>query len=290
MMQLQNFFIRVLSDYKQNSVLKFTSISTMSVILLILGIFLFLTFNLDKVIGIIEKKVEITVFLKDTVTEENLTELLQNVKNINGIEKINYISKNDALSEFIKDPEMKKFIDASGENPLPSSLRIKVKKEIYEKGGLPEIVELLICLDGVEDVKYKKEETEKLLKLIYTVKTGLAATGVIFLFVSFIVILNTAKLALLSRSSEITLIKSGGVSLWTIRLPFIIEGIIDGSIAGSIASFIIYLFSFLALNSLKTIWGDLGISFSIELFIIIISLSITIAVISNLLSIQKFLK
>ena len=262
----------------------------MSVILIILGIFMFLTLNLNKVIDIIEKKVEITVFLKDTVTEDRLTELLKDIKSIEGIENINYISKSEALSEFVKDAEMKKFIDASGGNPLPASLRIKIKKEIYERGGLFEIAEMLTRMDGVEDVKYKKEEIERLLKLIYTIRTGLTVTGIIFLLVSFIVILNTAKLSIFSRIDEIRLMRLVGATNLTIRCPFIFEGLVDGAIGGLLASFIIYIFSFLVLNSLKTMWGTFFVIFSKELMIAIILAGIVIAVISNLLSIQKFLK
>lgn len=286
-----NFLFKELFlNFKRNSLLKLTSISTMSVILLILGMFLFLTFNLNKVIDSIEKRVEITVFLKDSVNEDSISELLENINKIDGIEKVNYISKSTALLEFVKDPEMKKFIDASGYNPLPDSLRIKIKKEIYEKGGLSQIAEVLTSLDGIEDVKYKKEETERLLKLIYTVRTGLTITGVIFLLVSFVVILNTAKLAILSRSDEIKLMKLVGATNWTIRIPFIFEAVVDGSLAGSLASFLIYLFSYVAMSSLKTIWGDFSVVFSIELFIGIIFLAVIVAIISNLLSVQKFLK
>ena len=286
-----NFILKeVILNFKRNSLLKIASISTMVVVLLILGIFLFLTFNLDRVINIIEKKVEITVFLKDSVNEEALESLLKNINNIEGTEKISYISKAEALSEFVKDAEMKKFIDASGGNPLPASLRIKIKKEIYEKGGLPEIAEALTYLDGIEDVKYKKEETEKLLKLIYTVRTGLAITGIIFLLVSFIVILNTARLVIFSRSDEVKLMKLVGATNWTIRCPFIFEGVIDGIIAGSLASFLIYLFSYFVLSSLKTVWGDFLVIFSMDLFIVIVVISVIIAIISNLLSIQKILK
>lgn len=276
--------------YKENTFLKITLISTMTVILLILGIFLFLTLNLNRVIEEIEKKVEITVFLKDSVTGENLTGLLKNIENLNGVEKVSYISKADALSEFVKDAEMKKFIDALAENnPLPSSIRIKVKKEIYEKGELVEIASALTYLDGVEDVKYKKEESERLLKLIYTVRTGLSITGVIFLLISFIVILNTTKLSILSRVEEIRQMKSIGATGFTIRFPFIFEGLIDGSLAGIFASFVIYIFNFFAVTSLKAIWGGISIYFPIELFAGLILLSIIMSVISNLLSIQKFL-
>lgn len=276
--------------YKENIFLKITLISTMTVILLILGIFLFLTLNLNRVIEEIEKKVGITVFLKDSVTGDNLTELLKNIENLNGVEKISYISKADALSEFVKDAEMKKFIDALSENnPLPASIRIKAKKEIYEKGELAEIASALTYLEGVEDVKYKKEESERLLKLIYTVRTGLSITGVIFLLISFIVILNTTRLSILSRVEEIRQMKSIGATSFTIRFPFIFEGLIDGSLAGIFASFVIYIFNFFAVTSLKAIWGGISIYFPIELFAGLILLSIIISVISNLLSIQKFL-
>src|SRR5690349_3978578 len=97
---------------------------------LILGALLF-TSNLSRIFSVWGDEIQITVYLKDDISFEQVKATEAGIKGFDGIESIQYIDKNTAASLFEKSlssygPNFLKSIKSEGENPFPASFQVKM--------------------------------------------------------------------------------------------------------------------------------------------------------------------
>ena len=104
------------------------AISTVAITLTLLGIFIVLTVNVQRVIGLLNERLNVEIFIDNSLDPYSIKLLQNNVSDIEGVEAVTYISKEEALErfrdEFGEDP-----LAILGENPLPASLLVKIKNE-----------------------------------------------------------------------------------------------------------------------------------------------------------------
>ena len=123
-------------------------------------------------------------------------------------------------------------LDSLTENPLPDSLVITVKD--IEKAG--KVAKKAESLKGTEDIRYYKDTVDKLIRFT----NGLEIAGIIIIIfliiISIVVVSNTIKLTVQSRSEEISIMKYVGATDWFIRGPFMLEGVMIGTVSAVISA------------------------------------------------------
>lgn len=271
------------------------SISSITAVLMILGIILILILSINNfVLETTAKFDTIQIFLEDDLTAENMTSIEDKVKSNKGVVSILFQSKSQALDSFKEDfGEDAYLLDGLEEkNPLPDSYIIQLEDIKYADN----VVNMLKTLDGIEKVKYDKDVIDKLITFADYIRLGGIIVIGVLVFVSVFIISNTIKLTVASRRREINIMKYVGATNNYIRGPFIIEGILFGLLGAGISIILVYygyeyffglvsdrlytLFS-VFLVAPKMIFKDIAIMFS--------AIGIGIGALGSLISLKRFL-
>lgn len=229
-----------LSGFQRAKLSMAVSITTITVSLILLGLFVILTTNAVHVVHMIREKVELEVFLEDPVTKKKVDALKDSIINVQGIASITYVSKEEA-SRIFREEFGEDIHDILDYNPLPASFKVQLKDEYKTFEYLEGVYVQLLDLPGVDDVVYHKD----LLKFIEKRTKILFAVGIVLAFIvsvsAIFLVANTIRLAIYSKRRIIQTMKLVGATRMFIRIPFLIEGILQGLIGGILASTTIYV-------------------------------------------------
>jgi len=133
------FFNDAFKSIRRNRTLSIASVATVAATLFILGVITLTMVNVNKAVEQLGSKVEVKVFLKDDITEEQKTSLKDKLDGIEGVREVNIETKEQAL-EKVKEQfkENAEVLTAGFEdkNPFPGSYTVKVNK--------PEVVDAII--------------------------------------------------------------------------------------------------------------------------------------------------
>ncbi len=231
------FFKEAFKSITRNKTLSTASIATVAATLFILGVITLAVVNVDKAVEQLGSQVEVKIYLKDDITEQEEVAIKGKIEAVEGVTEAILETKEQALSnvkEQLGEDSSDLTVGFEDKNPFPASFTIKV--------GTPEVVDKVVSqvkgMSGIEKIKDAREVIEKITTLTKSVKTAGGIGFLVFIVVSLFLIGNTIKITVYSRKREIGIMKYVGATDWFIRWPFIIEGIILGVI-GALISVII---------------------------------------------------
>lgn len=194
--------------------------------LLQLSFFIGLSRVLDHALGSAREKFEMAVFLAPSADPSDHKRLQDFLLNDSRVASFRLVTKEEALQEFRKDPEIDRMLQALGENPLTDSFTVVLRKDADDK--LDDLVEKLKQDPKVEEVDYGKTEWETVSNITRLARwVGLVLGGFIFLTALFIVS-NTLTLALWARREDFILMSRMGAPAWMRWGPYLWEGILQG--------------------------------------------------------------
>jgi cell division transport system permease protein len=211
----------------------FLSATTMSLSLLIFGIFLLATININHVVRRLQEKVEVEIFLQDSISPEEREKLTVMVRNLDEVLEVVYVSKEAALQEAHIDTT---FINTVGTNPLPASLQVHLKEGYRSAADIEDVIRHLENEAGIEEISSGSRWAHQLDRYILLLSLATAVIGVLFGLTSSLIISNTIQLTIFSRRETITIMQLVGAANGLIRGPFVLEGILQGTVAGGIAA------------------------------------------------------
>lgn len=270
------------------------SISSITAVLIILGLVLIMILSINNVVLDIKNKFdEVEIFLEDHITDEQLNKIESEAKNNEGVLSVIYQSKDQALANMKEDWEGESYLlDGLEPNPLQNALIIKLKDIEYADS----LVDKVKGLEGIDEVMYNADIINKLvLTANYVRGGGLIIIGIL-IFVSVFIISNTIKITVTARKREINIMKYVGATNGYIRGPFIIEGILFGLI-GAITSILIvnygygYFFNTVSdrLYVLFTVYLVPPMALMKDVSIIFIAIGVGIGALGSLVSLKRFL-
>ncbi|MDD3625879.1 MAG: permease-like cell division protein FtsX [bacterium] len=270
----------------RNKAVSFNSILTISLALLVFSIFLLISSNIRLVIENWENSADITIYLKDNIPENKIAEMKDKLSEEEFIKTVKFISKEEALKNFSEDEDIKQLIEILEENPLPNILEVYFIKDRKTSENITLLREKLRGFQEIEDVQSRSE----IAKILYTSKMLGLILSVVFLFLAMLISSNTIKLTVLSKQTEIEIMKLVGATSLFIKLPFITEGIIKGVMSALVSIFFLYLFYFI-LNISFDFSYLITVNFiSFRQIVLIIFTGGLIGCIGALLTLRKFLK
>ena len=228
----------------RNFSLSIASISCISITLIVVGLALILTSNVNNFARIIKKDVTVVVFLKTETTKENLDSIKDKISGFSNIDSIKLKTKEESKKEMMEaDDVFKATMDTwpEDENPLRDSFLIKVKEIEKIKSTVKQIKEI----EQVEVVDYGEGMVEQLIEAFKLVEKITIIIVAILIVVTIFLIVNTIKLAIFSRKREISIMRLVGASNISIKIPFVIEGMLIGAL-GSIIPIIVVIYGYVA--------------------------------------------
>lgn len=234
------YFIKeVYTSLKRNHWMTLASIFTVVLSLFILGFFSIVILNLNKMADTLESQVQISVYLKDDLSQDEIDDTKNKLNSIEGIQNIKFITRDEAMKNFKERLGDQKFLlDALDDtNPLPNSFSITVTSPEQVKT----IADTASALDSVESASYSQDIINHLFNLTHLIRLIGVALIILLTGAAIFIISNTIRLTVFARRKEIAIMKYVGATDWFIRWPFLLEGIFLGFIGGSLATIFLYI-------------------------------------------------
>lgn len=228
-------------NFFRNAWLSTAATAVMTVTLTIIVVSFISSSALSSTIKGVTDKIDISIYLKDSVTTEEREALRKQLESLENVQSVRYISKTDALRIYRADnadnPLLLSTITEQ-ENPLPASFAIKSKdpkrlQELAAFANRPEIKALQS--DPPSYSEERKKDIDKIVRVADFFKTTGMVGSVIFVIISTLIIFNTIRMAIFTRREEIEIMKLVGATKWFIRGPFVFEACLYGIIAAVIA-------------------------------------------------------
>jgi len=294
---LKKSLINAINNILRNKLINFLCLGIISFTLLTLGIFNYISYNLEIFTQNFSKNVEAIFYLKNDVKEKEIKSQINKIKGSLLVDEIIYKSRDEAEINFLAQfPELKYILSEFDKSPFPSSIEIKFKQK--ESNLTTKIISFIEDIEKSDIVESKQINIDWAKKVLYIKKfisiTGIFFSGILF-FVSIFIIYNVIKLNILYRKEEIDILQFVGATDWYIKFPFIIEGALMGLLGGLIAGFLLIIsiklipsYSDFIVKMLKEI-----ISFKkipLKILIRLLFFGTAIGLISSLFSLKKFFK
>ena len=194
------FFIReTLIGLKRSSLMTIIAIATVSITLILLGLFMLISANLGKVTEDIASKLEIRLFLKPNLKIEDIQLFRRKLKAIDGIKDVVFINNSTAWESFQNDYshlDLKKYID---QNPLPHSLNIRLEAT----QDIKSIILYVKRFDSlIDDIVYGGELADRVDVFRRIMSIGGWSLIMLLILASLFIIVNTIRLTVIARESR----------------------------------------------------------------------------------------
>ena len=281
----------------RNFSLSLASISCIAITLIIVAVSIVVSFNVENFTQEIERDLTIVVFVDNDATQEEVNNVKQELEKINEINKkeIVYKHKNSIKNDMAKESEVFNTVMAEWDekdNPLKDTFQVKVKNA--EKIGVT--ADKIKKIKKVSVVRYGEGMVEKMISSFETIKKITYIAVIALILVTIFLIINTIKLTIFSRKREISIMRLVGASNFTIKTPFIIEGMILGMI-GSLLPIGLIIFGYPALydklggyvfSPLVKLIGSASFVYTTSLIVLVIG--IIVGMIGSASAVRKYLK
>lgn len=234
------YFIKeVYTSFKRNIWMTLASIFTVVLSLFILGFFSIVILNLNKMADTLESQVQISVYLKDDLSQEEIDETKETLSKIEGLQDIKFTTREEAMENFKERLGDQQFLlDALDDtNPLPDSFSLTVTSPQQVKT----IADTVVALDSVESASYSQDIINHFFNLTHLIRLIGVALIILLTGAAIFIISNTIRLTVFARRKEIAIMKYVGATDWFIRWPFLLEGICLGFIGGGLATIFLYI-------------------------------------------------
>ncbi|MGI6345002.1 MAG: permease-like cell division protein FtsX [Bacillota bacterium] len=232
----------------RNSWMTVASIGTVAITMLIFGIFLLLAENMAGMAGEMESQVEISLYLQDEISSQQIDQLAQQLMSFPEVATVKYVSKEEALlrmrewyggsAAFLDGLEM--------DNPLRNGFEVRT----HQPQQVLELVPQLETLDGVAEVIYGEGVVEQLFEITRVMRLVAMVLMVGLALAATFIIANTIRITVFARRREVEIMRYVGATNWFIRWPFLVEGMLLGLIGGLMAGGLVSYLYILAVQRL----------------------------------------
>lgn len=215
-----------------NRLMSLASVTVLMACLVIIGLGAMIFFNVDSLLETIERQNVVMVYVSDEATDEQTSQMGNNIKVIENISETEFIPKEDAFQAQLESMgEDAALLEGLNENPLPDAYRVVIK----DLSKFRATVDELKAMDFVESVRENSDVADKLISVRKAVSTVIVGMVTLLFIVSLFIISNTIRITMFSRKLEISIMKAVGATNWFIRWPFMVEGMLLGVLAGLVS-------------------------------------------------------
>jgi cell division transport system permease protein len=225
------------------------STATIAVALFVLGGFLMVTSNLERLGADWASTAELSVYLKDDVTLMEQRAIESAVTGSDVVQSHDYVSKAEALVRFRQTfGDLAAGIDNPDDNPLPASIEVHLRSGPGADAKVDNLAAKLRQLPGTADVRYDRQWLARLQAAINVIRGVGLVLGIVLTIAAALTVANVVRLALHARHDELDIMRLVGAPSAYVRGPFVMEGVLQGGI-GAAAALVILAIAFVALRA-----------------------------------------
>lgn len=302
MSSLFYFFRESLTGFTRNLSTTLGSIITIFLSLLIIGVFCICGAIINNVVASIENQVSITAYVADDASEEDINAVMETIEGYEGVQSVTFTTKDQALENFRNSTSNPEIVDQlDGNNPLPASIDV----ELDEAQSVNDVADLILANedfvaicdnpdDPSDSLQYGQKTVDRLLSLTNAIRIAGIGLIALLIFIAFIFINNTIRLAILARRKEIAIMRLVGASNGFIRGPFLAEGALHAIIGSLLAIAVMEVARNLALPALSATLPWLPLSLDLGMFIMIyvalLVAGLVIGLLGSMFAMRRYLK
>lgn len=292
-------------NFWRSGYVSLASILVMIVTLSVIGSVIFASAILNATMQELRDKVDINVYFLTTAPEDDVLSLKSKIEALPEVEKVEYISREQALENFKTKHENDQItlqaLDELGDNPLGAALNIKAK-EPSQYEGIANFLnqENILGSDGskiIDKINYFENKTtiDRLSKVINATEKLGTTLALSLVFVSVIITFNTIRLAIFISREEISVMQLVGASKNYVRGPFVVTGVLVGLVSGVLTLILFWPASyflggitenfFIGINMFQYFKDNL-----FQITYIILGSGVGIGALSSFLAVRRYLK
>lgn len=205
--------------------------------LFVLGFFLVINANLQRLTGQWAESAELSVYLEDDATPDQMKVVDELIEKSGLAAHREYVSKEAALARFRADfPDLAAASERLERNPFPASFEMRLEPSVREaESAVDSLAATLGSMAGVADVRYDRRWLNRLNLAIRFVRAIGLLVIVMLSLASALTVANVVRLAAAARREEIEIMQLVGAPFAYVRGPFIVEGILQGGAGALLA-------------------------------------------------------
>jgi|TARA_R110000823_G_scaffold58763_4_gene141685 cell division transport system permease protein len=272
---------RLISSY-------FSVVISISLVLFLLGLLGLLVLNSKKVADYFKEQIAITIFLKDTAKEVEITQLKQSLALAEYTKSATFVSKEEAAKDH-QETLGENFIEYLGDNPLQNSIDVYILADYVTPQKMEEITNELKSKDFVDDVIYDKPLIAQLTENVKRISFWVLIISGIFTFIAVLLINSSIRLSIYAKRFTIKTMQMVGATKKFIRKPFVWKSVrlgIVGAIVAMVGMGIVLYYLNQSFPQLQLLGDPVLLS---VLFIFIFLMGVLITWISTFIATQRFL-
>lgn len=227
-----NIFKEAGRGFSRHLMISFASITTVTLMLGVLGIFIMFSLNANYIVDKIGTEPPVQIWLRNGVSEQEITAIDNALAGSDDVIKYglqtpqqNYDAYRETLGEDAA------LLDSLDPQKLPYSFTVQLAG--------PEAIDgfqmYIETFPGIDDIQYSKNVLDFLTSTSRTVNLATLAAVAVLLLISLLIISNMVRISILARSEEIAIMKYVGATNSYIRVPYLLEGAFTGIIGAIIA-------------------------------------------------------
>ena len=268
-------------------------IFSVSLSLLLLGIFSFFLLSSLEVKKLIQDNTEINIYLNKDISSNQVDQIKRTLFTKDYVlskdeSTLSYISSEEAAKEFSEEIG-EDFVNFLGNNPLRDLIILKINSNFFDKEKLLEIESDILRITGVFEVDYSKEMISDINKNIRNISFIFSGIFIILFLISIILISNTLRIALFSQRFLIRSMQLVGATSSYILKPFLMRGLLYGFASGILSSSFLYFIIVFINERLNGSSMIVSIEKLSIIFIMLIIVGILMVLISTFTSVNRYL-
>lgn len=227
------FFSEAFKNIFSNGGMTIASIFTVIASLLLLGVFMCLTININSMMGNLQDSYQIVAYVDEKVNDDGIASIGNQLKSLSNVSEVTFTTSEQRLENLRKKmggtgAKLDRYKD---DNPLRDMYEVTMTDLSLSEATVHEMEQI----DGIAKIQRNEETIAKLVKIANYIRVFSLGIMIALAIISIFIISNTIKLTVYTRRKEINIMKFVGATDWFIRWPFIIEGIFIGIIGAGVS-------------------------------------------------------
>jgi cell division transport system permease protein len=292
-MKINYFLGETATNLKRNLLMTMAAISTVTISLLLLGGAQILHMVVVNVTSTWEGKVEVSAFLRDDISDGELTTLQTDLADMPEVQNFTYVSKPQAFedfkNQFREEPSLWQALEP---DDLPASLRIK----LVDAAQAEEVAQRIQGAPGIDEVNFGGDIIRRLVQINTLLRAVTLGMSGVLMVAAAALIANTIRLAIYARREEISIMKLVGATNWFIRIPFMFEGVFAALTGALLSSLVVFGANELFFSNMGDVLMFLGPIFRFsgweiaKILIILIGGGVAVGLFGSALALRRFLE
>ncbi|MFP1727544.1 permease-like cell division protein FtsX [Lonsdalea quercina] len=181
---------------------------------------------------------QLTIYLDKALDDKAAEGVIAKIQSTDGVDKVNYLSRNEAMGEFRNWSGFGGALDMLEENPLPAVAIVTPKMTFQSAETMTSLRDRITSIEGVDEVRMDDSWYSRLVAMTGLVGQIAFTIGVLMIVAVFLVIGNSIRLSIFSRRDTINVMKLIGATDGFILRPFLNGGAMLG-LCGALLSLIL---------------------------------------------------